>query len=99
MELSALQRESITWYPIIDTDLCIGDQECLLFCKNDVFEWDDENSRPIVKNPLSCVLGCSACAQICPVEAITFPAKDDLRAALRKLRQETTAAMTSDSAQ
>jgi len=34
------------------------------------------------------VLGCDSCAQICPVEAISFPDKDELRASLRKLRQE-----------
>jgi len=98
MELSRLQRESISWNPSVDASLCIGDQECVNFCKNDVFAWDEENALPIVKDPLRCVLGCTACAQICPVEAITFPSKDDLRKSLRRLRQEMPTGLAADRA-
>ncbi len=88
MASSQIPREKIPWFPTIDYDLCAGDQECFNFCKNDVFEWDEENKRPIVKNPYNCVVGCQACINICPVEAISFPDKEELRATLRRLRAE-----------
>ncbi len=88
MASSQIPREKIPWFPTIDYDLCAGDQECFNFCKNDVFEWDEDNKRPIVKNPYNCVVGCQACINICPVEAISFPNKEELRAILRRLRAE-----------
>ncbi|MDZ7262119.1 MAG: ferredoxin family protein, partial [candidate division KSB1 bacterium] len=73
MPIPQIPREKVPWYPTIDTEMCVGDQECMEFCKNEVFEWDEENSHPNVKNPYNCVVGCSACAQICPANAISFP--------------------------
>jgi len=84
----AIPREKIQWFPTIDYRLCTGDQECLKFCRNDVFEWDAAEARMVVTNPSGCVVGCDACTQICPVGAITFPAKEDLRKALRCLRAQ-----------
>jgi len=84
-----LPREKINWHQTINLDACIGDRTCLDFCQNDVFIWDEENQHPIVQNPLNCVVGCDSCAQVCPVEAISFPDKDELRASLRRLRAET----------
>lgn len=84
----SVPREKIPWFPTIDVDACIGDQECVKFCRNDVFVWDELNTRPGVVHPFNCVVGCSACAQICPVEAIHFPSKEELRCTLRALAQE-----------
>jgi len=84
-----LPRERITWHPIINYDACLGDRLCVDFCANDVFLWDEEKRRPIVQHPLNCVVGCDSCAQQCPVEAITFPDKEELRASLRRRRAET----------
>lgn len=81
-------RERIPWYPTVNTDVCIGDRACFDFCRNAVFEWDDANARPIVKNPFSCVLGCDACAQLCTSGAITFPTDEELRSTLQRLRNE-----------
>jgi NAD-dependent dihydropyrimidine dehydrogenase PreA subunit len=83
-----LPREKISWFPTINVDACLGDRACYEFCKNDVFVWDEENQRPIVQNPTNCVVGCESCAQLCPSEAITFPSKEELRATLRRLREE-----------
>jgi len=88
-------REKVPWFPILDLDACIGDQECLKFCKNDVFVWDELNSCPVVEKPFNCVLGCSACEQICPAEAISFPSKEELRRVLRALREQSAAGAVS----
>lgn len=88
MQSSPIPREKIPWFPTVDYELCLGDQECFLFCKNGVFGWDEEKKRPSVQNPYNCVVGCQACINICPVQAITFPSKEELRETLKRLRAE-----------
>ncbi len=88
MQPSNIPREKIPWFPTVEYELCTGDQECFNFCKNDVFAWDEENKHPIVQNPYNCVVGCQACINVCPAEAIHFPSKQDLRETLRRLRAE-----------
>ncbi len=83
-----IPREKIPWFPSIDPVLCTADQECLNFCHNDVFVMDGASGKVVVAQPLNCVVGCDSCAQICPVQAITFPDKDQFRATLRRLRTE-----------
>jgi len=84
-----LPREKIPWYPTIDYNTCIGDQECYNFCHNDVFTWDEEKQLPVVANPYNCVIGCTACAQTCPTEAISFPRMEKIREIMKQLRAET----------
>jgi NAD-dependent dihydropyrimidine dehydrogenase PreA subunit len=84
MPMSEAPREKIAWFPTVNNEVCIGDQECFNFCKSDVFKWDEAEARPIVANPYKCVLGCDACMQICPVEAITFPSRQELRQMIRQ---------------
>jgi NAD-dependent dihydropyrimidine dehydrogenase PreA subunit len=81
---SKVPRERISWFPTVANDVCIGDQECFDFCKNNVFAWDEAAARPVVANPYQCVLGCNACMQICPVAAITFPSQQQLRQMIRQ---------------
>jgi|YelNatPaOPRAMG01_1025707.scaffolds.fasta_scaffold43944_5 NAD-dependent dihydropyrimidine dehydrogenase PreA subunit len=83
-----IPREKIPWFPTIDPDLCIGDQDCVNFCRNNVLAFDEDTFKVVVVNPYNCVVGCDACAKICPQGAITFPDKDELRATLRRLRAE-----------
>jgi NAD-dependent dihydropyrimidine dehydrogenase PreA subunit len=83
-----IPREKIPWRPTIDYDLCTKDQECLKFCRHDVYALDEADGRVTVVNPNQCIVGCDACAQICPVGAISFPSKEELRDALRRLRAE-----------
>lgn len=92
MRSNEIPRELIPWYPTVNPDACLGDQECLNFCKNDVCRWDDERNVPVVANPYTCVLGCTACMKACTADAITFPTIDELRQAMRRLR----AALSSD---
>jgi NAD-dependent dihydropyrimidine dehydrogenase PreA subunit len=41
-----------------------------------------------VANPYNCVVGCQACVNVCPVQAIQFPSKEELRETLKRLRAE-----------
>lgn len=86
MKPPEIPRELIPWYPTVNTDACLGDQECINFCKNDVFRWDEDRNVPIVANPYNCVLGCNACMKTCAAEAITFMTIDELRETMRRLR-------------
>lgn len=88
MAKPAIPREKIPWFPTINADLCIGDQDCINFCKNNVLAFDEDTFKVFVVNPYNCVVGCDSCAKICPQEAIQFPSQDALRAALRRLRSE-----------
>lgn len=73
-----IPREKIPWHPTIDYDKCVGCKQCYEFCKNGVFEWDEEKNQPMVKNPTNCVINCVACAKLCPQEAISFPSKAEI---------------------
>ena len=88
MAMKDIPRGKVPWYPTIAYEACTGDKECFNFCKNNVFRWDEKNDHPIVENPYNCVLGCSACASLCPAEAISFPPLDEIRELMRKLREE-----------
>jgi ferredoxin len=35
-----------------------------------------QDNKAIVHNPYDCMVGCSTCATVCPVEAISFPGRD-----------------------
>lgn len=80
-------RESIPWFPTVDTDLCAGCEDCFDFCASGVYEWDDQWGFPIVTNPYNCVVGCQACGKLCATEAITFPDRDEINALVQRLRE------------
>jgi NAD-dependent dihydropyrimidine dehydrogenase PreA subunit len=71
---AAKMRMAASYYPTVDNDTCIGDKECYEVCPKSVFDWDEDNAKPIVARPDDCVEGCVECAKACPVEAITLPA-------------------------
>jgi len=58
------------WYPIIDPELCLNDDQCVEFCPHEVFAKGDEH--PFVVNPDNCVEFCQGCGKICPAEAISY---------------------------
>ncbi len=74
-------RIDIEWGPAVDAAACTGCGTCIDFCHSDVYAWDD--GKVIVAHKTSCVAGCSHCATLCEVEAISFPTLEDLKRARR----------------
>lgn len=68
-------QDKTSWFPTIDPELCLGDMVCVDFCRNDVFAFDEEALKVVVRDAYNCILGCDACATLCPGEAIRFPHK------------------------
>lgn len=69
-----IPRKDIPWFPVVDADTCIGCTLCYTTCGRGVYEMQDNKAVPV--NPLSCMVGCSTCGTVCPVQAITFPDRD-----------------------
>lgn len=67
-------RESIPWYPTVDEKKCMGCGLCFVTCGRNVYDMVDKKAK--VTNPYDCMVGCSTCATICPVAAISFPDKN-----------------------
>ena len=55
--------------PIVDTEKCIGCEECVDVCPVDVYEMQDSKSVPV--NADEC-LGCESCIEVCEQGAITI---------------------------
>lgn len=73
-----MPRPQVPWFPTIDETLCDGCDKCLEFCSSGVYAKRD-NGIVYVVQPLNCVIGCDACARLCPHHAITFPPRSILR--------------------
>lgn len=74
-----LPREQVPWYPTVDAAKCKGCKECYNFCRQAVYDWNDENNTTLVAQPYRCVVGCSTCAGLCKEAAISFPPLTILR--------------------
>jgi CDP-4-dehydro-6-deoxyglucose reductase, E3 len=66
-------RESIHWNPAILEEACIGCGTCVTGCSRLVYRFDFERKKPVVVDPLNCMVGCTTCANTCPSHAIAFP--------------------------
>ncbi|MEX0744100.1 MAG: 4Fe-4S dicluster domain-containing protein, partial [Phycisphaeraceae bacterium] len=66
-------REKILWNPSIDEHACIGCGTCVTGCSRLVYRFDYARKKPVVFDPLNCMVGCTTCANTCPVHAIGFP--------------------------
>jgi CDP-4-dehydro-6-deoxyglucose reductase len=66
-------REQIHWNPRIVEDACIGCGTCVTGCSRLVYRFDFERKKPVVIDPLNCMVGCTTCANTCPAHAIEFP--------------------------
>ena len=69
-----IPRKDIPWFPTVDADTCIGCTLCYTTCGRGVYEMQDNKAVPV--NAMNCMVGCSTCGTVCPVEAITFPDRD-----------------------
>lgn len=69
-----IPREEVPWRPTVDASTCVGCQLCYVTCGRGVYEMED--GLAVAVSPLQCMVGCTTCANICPVKAITFPPLD-----------------------
>jgi NAD-dependent dihydropyrimidine dehydrogenase PreA subunit len=68
--IGSLDRSEVNWGPTIDKDKCIACAMCMN-CGKKVYSWID--GKPVVEKYSSCVVGCTTCMNLCPVDAISFP--------------------------
>lgn len=69
-----IPREEIPWYPRVDAATCIGCTLCYVTCGRLVYEMQE--NKAVAVRPYDCMVGCSTCGTVCPVEAISFPDRD-----------------------
>ena len=69
-----IPRLEIPWFPRVDSDACIGCTLCFVTCGRGVYEMRDKLA--VVAQAYECMVGCSTCATVCPVEAISFPKRE-----------------------
>lgn len=65
------------YYPVIDTELCGADNDCVDLCEEAVIEQGFNTLEPYVAHPDRCVEGCTLCVDICRMNAISL--SDPLR--------------------
>ena len=87
MTSNSVPREKIPWYPSIDKEKCNGCWVCFQFCQHGVYLCDEKKNIAKVDWPFHCIVGCSGCQGLCPVEAISFPDINAINEVIRKLRE------------
>ncbi len=70
-------REQIPWFPMLDEDQCEGCGACVRLCAGRALV-TGEHGKARVKDQWKCIVGCSSCADLCKVHAITFPPREML---------------------
>ncbi len=83
-----LPRELIPWGPAIDPGRCHGSGECVRFCPNNVYEFDEPKSQALVARFHQCTVMCNNCVAICPNGAISFPSQDEFLDRVQRMRQQ-----------
>lgn len=68
-----IQRDAIHWNPTVIENVCTGCGTCVTGCSRLVYRFDYDRHKPVVVDPLNCMVGCTTCANTCPVHAIVFP--------------------------
>jgi NAD-dependent dihydropyrimidine dehydrogenase PreA subunit len=81
-----IPRQLIPWYPTIDASLCVGCKECMSFCRDTVYAFDEAANQVYVQNPWHCQVYCQSCTHACSHDAITFRDRREVKAAIRELR-------------
>lgn len=83
---SGLPRKEIKWYPTINYALCTDCGICVEFCHDHVYE--KQGDKVVVARPYDCLVSCESCRPRCPVDAISFPSRKELKQTLRALREK-----------
>ena len=87
---AGVPRERIARYPTIAPERCLPEGcqlECMKACPQEVYA-RQEDGRVIVAWPFLCTVGDISCSYQCPLDAISFPSKRDLRRMLEQARSE-----------
>lgn len=87
-----IPRHLIPWYPTVDAEKCVGCRECIKFCHDDVYAFDEATRKVYVKNPWHCQVYCQSCTHACNKDAISFPDRREVKAEIRELRKKYTPA-------
>ncbi|MGQ9681427.1 MAG: 4Fe-4S dicluster domain-containing protein [Anaerolineae bacterium] len=83
-----IPRHLIPWYPTIAADKCVGCKECIHFCHDTVYEYQEDTRKVIVANPWHCQVYCQSCTHACNKDAITFQDRREVKARIRELRDK-----------
>ena len=83
-----IPRQMIPWYPTIDAEKCVGCRECIQFCHDTVYAFDEESKKVYVENPWHCQVYCQSCTHACNKDAIAFPDRREVKATIRELRKK-----------
>ncbi|MFN3844255.1 MAG: FAD-binding oxidoreductase [Paracoccaceae bacterium] len=75
-----IPRTEIQWNPTVLEDVCIGCGTCVTGCSRLVYRFDFDRKKPVVVDPLNCMVGCTTCANTCPANAIVFPPLESILA-------------------
>lgn len=74
-----MRHIDLEWGPTVSAEECTGCGNCIGFCHNDVYRWNEDESKVVVAFKTRCVAGCSHCATLCPSEAISFPTIEEIK--------------------
>jgi NAD-dependent dihydropyrimidine dehydrogenase PreA subunit len=83
-----IPRHLIPWFPTIDAAKCVGCKECIKFCHDDVYAYNEETKKVYVAHPWHCQVYCQSCTHACNKDAISFPDRREVKARIRELREK-----------
>ena len=86
-----LPRELIPWGPTVDPSRCRGSGECVRFCPNNVYEFEESTRKARVANYHQCTVMCCNCVAVCPNGAISFPEPEQFLDAVQAIKRTRTA--------
>ena len=55
-----IPRQMIPWFPTVDAENCVGCRECIKFCHDTVYAFDERSKKVYVENPWHCQVYCRA---------------------------------------
>lgn len=85
---TGLPRVEIDWFPRIDQEKCKPEEcnfHCVKFCHFGVFSRKGNGVVKVFK-PYECNVGDESCKFQCPLDAISFPTREELKEMLREVR-------------